>query len=530
MILSSFRLAQLLIASSDTSIVLVMLHSINDNDPAQLSQILPTLQRMEDNSDFLEHGRRRFDSDEPPPPYSPGGGTEVPYPNIFRISTGMDELLKEPLDAEERYRLRENFSCYRPRDRYDYESTLERRRIHQTLGERDQEGNLLYRGPDLVGRAGDQRLWVVVRHCKKKQWKKLRAWNDKWRIPRRVGGGPNDDVNEWQWGWEQGLERTGNKNRKFDEQSYEVKKLGWPAVDEESMDERAIRLHLERQGATNMAYGLQAPERKSRTEASIIQGESLITSRPWYLYELETEERAIKYSRFPRREWEVYGLDPGANVKREWEEKSVWKDSWGDKPGWRWRHESPSPEPEDLNDIEFTPSEIDALDSVVPRTPSVIDHQLFADDSSRSEGYGIFDDFLQNAMAQPMPASQPSSSREGNGSEATTKSIDRELSVPVVNKLFVTSTAEGYGTPDSAVHDNHEDCHGLQPFPPDGPQACSSSSPTRPTMQREGSVGASTAQRRQAMTSMSPGRTRVSRISKSVGSVRRSARSRKEPE
>ena len=46
-------------------------------------------------------------------------------------------------------------------------------------------------------------------------------------------------------------------------------------------------------------------------------------------------------------------------------------------PGWKWRHESPSPEPEDLTvleggelDMDFTPSEVDALEA--------IDAELFA--------------------------------------------------------------------------------------------------------------------------------------------------------
>lgn len=66
-------------------------------------------------------------------------------------------------------------------------------------GSRDKEGNLLYHRSDLIGRAGDQRLWVIVRHCKKKQWEKLRTWNDQWGIPERVDGGPNDHVGKWEW-------------------------------------------------------------------------------------------------------------------------------------------------------------------------------------------------------------------------------------------------------------------------------------------------------------------------------------------
>jgi hypothetical protein len=41
---------------------------------------------------------------------------------------------------------------------------------------------------------------------------------------------------------------------------------------------------------------------------------------------------------------------------------------------WKWRYESPSPEPEDLtrlntDGMEYTPSEVDALEAIPPPTP-----------------------------------------------------------------------------------------------------------------------------------------------------------------
>jgi hypothetical protein len=58
-----------------------------------------------------------------------------------------------------------------------------------------------------------------------------------------------------------------------------------------------------------------------------------------------------------------------------------WKPEWRDQRsgntliGWKWRHESPSPEPEDLSGLEdlatfeLTPSEVDALEAVPPPSP-----------------------------------------------------------------------------------------------------------------------------------------------------------------
>lgn len=219
---------------------------------------MPTLQRMEDNPHFLERGRRRFDYPDPPSPNSRCASTEAPSPDFFvRSGTEVDGLINRPLDAEERYRLWERCGNDLPYTRYDYESRQEERRILDHMGCRDQEGNLLYRGPDLMGRAGSQRLCVVVRHCKKKQWEKLRVWNSAWGVPRRVGGSLNDDLYEWKWEWDEERERAGCKNRKFDQQPYEMKKLAWPAVDEESPDESALRLHrMRRRGATDLAHEL----------------------------------------------------------------------------------------------------------------------------------------------------------------------------------------------------------------------------------------------------------------------------------
>lgn len=45
------------------------------------------------------------------------------------------------------------------------------------------------------------------------------------------------------------------------------------------------------------------------------------------------------------------------------------------RSGWKWNHESPSLEPEDLRKIEFTPSEIDALEAIPPSTPPPSPHR-----------------------------------------------------------------------------------------------------------------------------------------------------------
>lgn len=106
--------------------------------------------------------------------------------------------------------------------------------------------------------------------------------------------------------------------------------------------------------------------------------------------------------------------------------------------------------------------------------------------------------------------------------------IYEDPSVPVVNGPSAASAAENRETSiftrshrSGGLHDNHGNRHGLQPLPPAEPKVLSSSRPTRPAMRRGRSVEA---RKKRGTESISPGRTQASRISKSVGNVRRSAR------
>jgi hypothetical protein len=58
-------------------------------------------------------------------------------------------------------------------------------------------------------------------------------------------------------------------------------------------------------------------------------------------------------------------------VAQRWKETGEWSEHEDEKsPGWKWKHESPSPEPEkDIDDPQYTPSEVDALDAISPATP-----------------------------------------------------------------------------------------------------------------------------------------------------------------
>ena len=120
----------------------------------------------------------------------------------------------------------------------------------------------------------------------------------------------------------------------------------------------------------NVAYGERdpPPPRSSlRDDATAPEGKSFITWRPWFIFTLETEEFFVNEERIPER-----AMDDMENpVIKWWKERDDWPD------GWKWRHESPSPEPEDLapfntGGMDFTPSELDALESIPPPSPELV--------------------------------------------------------------------------------------------------------------------------------------------------------------
>ncbi|KAF2245189.1 hypothetical protein BU26DRAFT_462997, partial [Trematosphaeria pertusa] len=320
------------------------MHSVRDINHARLNAIMPTLQRMEDDPAFLEGRRHRFDADDPPPPYSSGGSTELPtpdpFPRVANADVDVDELLRKPLNDSEIRMFGWEAAHYRPHHRYNDEFRQEKTRIGEEWGRRDANYKPLYRGPDLIGRPGQQRLDVMIRHSIKKRWERLGVWNPEWGIPARVHSGPKDNETRWKW--------------------------KWPSRDEEAPFERAVRLHLERQGGWNEAIVLQPSDADHPTDVHVDNREFFITSRPWYVWQLEVAEEEVRLTRDPDPDNYFRARE---NVTTRWKDKGDWKESWGDLPGWKWRHESPSPEPADPNDMDFTPSEIDAMEEIPPRTP-----------------------------------------------------------------------------------------------------------------------------------------------------------------
>ncbi|KIX07198.1 uncharacterized protein Z518_01851 [Rhinocladiella mackenziei CBS 650.93] len=357
-----------------------MLHSIHDINPARLNAIMPTLQRMEDDPAFLEYRERRFNQDEPPP-YSSHSTTRLPTPDLFPPTADdidVDELLRKPLSDYEINLIRGRFKRYHPRDRYDDEVRQEKKRIDDAYSRRDANYIPLYRGPDLIGRPGQQREYIMARHSIKKRWQQLGVWNPEWGVPTDELGGFGNDDGPYSWAWDR---KPRYIKRKFNYLPHEEKMASWPSPDEETPNERAIRLHLSREGRWSETLKLQSSEAGKLYDVDADDRESLIMTRPWYVWALEVAEEEVRLNRDPKQSLVDVYYPARANVTARWKEKGYWKDSWSknalgnwmgdlrDLPGWKWRHESPSPEPPDPNDMEFTPSEIDALEAIRPPTP-----------------------------------------------------------------------------------------------------------------------------------------------------------------
>ena len=85
------------------------------------------------------------------------------------------------------------------------------------------------------------------------------------------------------------------------------------------------------------------------------------------MYEIELQEEARRFDRIPIEKRWLYRKPMSRHINEQWKLR-------GDVPGWKWRHESPSPEREDLStlntmNMEFTPSEVDAPEAIPPPTP-----------------------------------------------------------------------------------------------------------------------------------------------------------------
>ncbi|KJZ78141.1 hypothetical protein HIM_02179 [Hirsutella minnesotensis 3608] len=348
--------------------------SLEQLDHQQLEQfIMPDLHDMAQNQDLLERVRdRRFNRDDPPPYRSPSpeedgfedgqdGGFDLHPLQAIAASekAKMEELIDEPLtetELRETQRHFEMFSpAYNPGRLYEQAADDAQQRVELCLDGDREARNKLYHG-----RSGGLRLRVLVRHGIKKRWQRLGVWNPDWGIPGRVDMKPHDQPFLWKWKWQGDVPDCGAEPLS--------------RYTPRHPNSRAMRL---RQGLRRRESGIVPPPRHSLDpDASQSTAEAFITSRPWYLFAMECEEERTRLARLSGRPRRLYDEDPAVHVWERWVERE--DEEHQPRLGWKWRHESLSPEPPDATetDPDWTPSEIDALEAIPPPSPEPPRHTI----------------------------------------------------------------------------------------------------------------------------------------------------------
>ena len=374
----------------------------------------------------------------------------------------------------------------------------------------------------------------MIRHSIKKRWGRLGVWDPEWGIPRSLRSGPNDDYRNWYWKWNR---KQSYWDREYDRQPHELQIASWPSRDEELPDDRSVRLYLERQEGWNEALDRQPSATDGPTDVHVDDREFLITSRPWYVWELEVAEEVVRLSRDPKNS-ETYTRSQ-ENVTARWKEKGYWKASWSDLPGWKWRHESSSPEPADPNHMNFTPSEIDALEEISPPTPPAPPKpsSLERRGPTWSKIFGFLPRYDPNpsppasTQPSPNPHADGNDDHEGNRPEATAELASREPPQRLLNEDTCTSSGaehgESFPSPAGArrqveLRDDHKNSYEQQRRPTTRRLTRSALRPTRsgPRSEKSSSVNPKTRLGKDA--SRAP--TRSSRISEPTPPTCRSAR------
>lgn len=317
------------------------------------ARALPALERLAANSSQLDGSLNdRFGRDDPPPYVSSSESEEeeaLYHPVLARSREAVLEafrpLLRKPLDDRETRSLvgtLHRMGIYTPGGRYKDEARREHDRLDTFIRSADANAHA---ADLLLGPRGYQRRDIIVRRNIRKRWQRLGIWNPEWGIPGRVNSQPNDNTYEWKWKWQSTVDPS-------------------PPGPQHPIS-RAMQLRR------NLAYGerpLPPPRSHLRHDSSASEAESFITSRPWFIWEIEKAEFTHRFIRIPTEQRGRPNPDEDGQVTKWWKERGDWE------PGWKWRHESPSPEPEDLkplstDDMDFTPSEVDALEAIPPPSP-----------------------------------------------------------------------------------------------------------------------------------------------------------------
>ncbi|KAM4066405.1 hypothetical protein HRG_000512 [Hirsutella rhossiliensis] len=316
-------------------------------------QAIPAIEALAANEDLHRRSLRRFERDDPPP-YASSTDSSEPDDTPLLSSDEIDAILDPPITDQERDWMAQFMAdILHPGKVYYKECQIEAKRLDY------------YRSRNVIfsGKKGRERFGVIVRRNVRHRWEKLGIWNPAWGFPGRSLE-PKDLISTWNWWWRQ----SGP----------------WKKSDGEELVDRALR---QRQ---NLRRGESVPvPPRSHLEHGMdaSQADSFIVTRPWFVFQLELNEESLKCRRrLPTAQRHQVDEMSIQRVNGWWRDRGDWRnefDSTQRLTSWKWRHESPSPEPEDitafeptnntednpLDTMDLTPSETDALETIeLPRS------------------------------------------------------------------------------------------------------------------------------------------------------------------
>lgn len=326
----------------------------------------PTLQALEANPAMLDRSRRRFDHESPPPYASSTEEESEPEPDHVSRTT-IEKVLDEPLSEAELDNLGEIAirQFYAGRKMWgEYKAELHHLDLFCDVYGVDPPLTRL-----LKYRIHKQRLHILARSGVRRRWQTFGVWNNDWgavdctKPNRRFSESEcvlDDDGKPWAWDW---VEKDIARDKTHP---------AWRAV-------RLLRAGLRRE-----EFPVPPPRHNLTSGSSASEKESFITSRPWFQFVISVNEENIRLSRLSRAQLQRADLSRSLFqiVRERWESKGLWRSSWDRRrpdgnAGWKWPHESPSPEPEnyvnydpDALDKHLSPSELDEYERIVPTPPN----------------------------------------------------------------------------------------------------------------------------------------------------------------
>ncbi|KAH7000243.1 hypothetical protein EDB80DRAFT_811358 [Ilyonectria destructans] len=231
-----------------------------------------------------------------------------------------------------------------PGYRYAYEYCIELGRVRRGL----QASRAKMNAHATLLSLQKEREPIVIRQRIRKRWQELGIWNSDWGIPyhqpRTFTANPYHGQAEWKWEWE-------------------ITKLHEPGFWVKHRDQ-----------GSDASFNLGISPTKVAEGASMREAEAFIVSIPWVTYNIHMAENLIRFKRVPKELRTGIGrrdTPRGDQVRRRWEERGQWNDSWDEpgikeqsiQPGWTWRDETPEPEPEPLDFLQFDTADFTKLEA-----------------------------------------------------------------------------------------------------------------------------------------------------------------------